>query len=63
MNPKPAIAIGNLVIETASLIEAIHIAKGIKFNDAVRGTTRYHGKPIRWSTLQQYEYHQGFTKS
>ena len=58
---KPIIKIANLVIETDSLLTASMLIKRIIKKDAVRGTIQYHGKKIRWSTLQQYDYHNGFT--
>jgi len=54
-------AIGNIVVDTDSILIAIDIARMALKKDAVRGKIRYQGKTYQWSTYQQYEHHNGFT--
>lgn len=57
------IYIGSIVVETESLLIASKVASEIANSNAVRGTVPIDGKEYRWSTIQQYEYHEGLTKS
>lgn len=53
--------VGAVAVETKSLIVASKVAAKAATKDAVRGIITVAGKKYRWSTIQQYEYHGGFT--
>lgn len=56
-----AIYIGAIAVETTSILTAAKIAAKAAHKNAVRGTVTVDGKRHRWSTIQQYEYHNGFS--
>ena len=56
------VLIGNLAVETNSIRTASKVAVKAAKQDSVRGTIAVDGKRYRWSTIQQYEYHGGFTE-
>lgn len=55
--------LGNIVIEAncGGLIGANDVARKALKKDAVRGVIQHNGNRVHWSTLQQFEYHGGFT--
>ena len=55
------IAIGNIVVDTDNIKTAMKVAYKAQGKDAVRGQIQIKGERIRWTSLQQYEYHGGFT--
>ena len=55
-------AIGNIVVETDSLLIANDVALHALKQDTVRGQFTIKNTSYRWSTLQQYNYHKGFTQ-
>jgi hypothetical protein len=52
--------IGSLVVDTTNIATAAQVAAKALNKDAVRGAITVDGKRYRWSTIQQYEYHDGF---
>ena len=53
--------IGSVAVETQNILVAAKVAAKASRADAVRGSVKVDGKPYRWSTIQQYEHHEGFT--
>ena len=53
--------IGHIAVDTDSILTASRVAIRATQKDAMRGTVTVGGKRYRWSTIQQYEYHDGFT--
>ncbi|MBR9882305.1 MAG: hypothetical protein GYB21_01005 [Oceanospirillales bacterium] len=56
-----ATAVGNVVVDTDNLRIASKVAVKAQKKDAVRGVIQVDGQRYRWSTLQQYQFHGGFT--
>lgn len=56
------IYIGAVAVETDSVLTAAKVAAKATETDTVRGTITVAGKKHRWSTIQQYEQHGGFTR-
>ena len=59
--------VGAIVVETDDAIIAIKVVgkimrEGPTDEVGVRGVVVIEGKTYRWSTLQQYEYHDGFVR-
>jgi hypothetical protein len=57
---EKVIYIGALAVETDNFLIASNIALKALESNQVRGKSFYKGKSYRWSTIQQYEHHQGF---
>ena len=54
--------IAQFAVETDSILTANKVALKALKKDAVRGSVTVSGQKVRWSTLQQYNYHNGFTR-
>lgn len=57
-----ATCIGSVVVETSNILTASKVALKAARKAAVRGSIKIGGRYYRWSTLQQFEQHNGFTK-
>lgn len=58
---KEVIFIGNVVVETDSLLVATDVAMEAIKKKAVNGVITINGDSYRWSSLQQFNQHNGFT--